>query len=137
TMDYTSHACVGKTIEYLRDNIDGGWNEIMKRNHELAITGRNIIAKELHLDQYLADELIGSMATIKLNSTAVIDPSTGLDIIQMKLLDEYKIEALITTLYPTGERILRISAALYNNENDYELLAEALKMTLKSNFVAL
>ncbi|HQM86183.1 MAG TPA: hypothetical protein PLD55_16000, partial [bacterium] len=120
-----------------RDNIDGGWNEIMKRNHELAITGRNIIAKELHLDQYLPDELIGSMATIKLNSTAVIDPSTGLDIIQMKLLDEYKIEALITTLYPTGERILRISAALYNNENDYELLAEALKMTLKSNFVAL
>ena len=137
TMDYTSHACVGKTIEYLRDNIDGGWNEIMKRNHELAITGRNIIAKELHLDQYLPDELIGSMATIKLNSTAVIDPSTGLDIIQIELLDKYNIETVITTLYPTKQRILRISAALYNNENDYELLAEALKMTLKSNFVAL
>lgn len=137
TMDYTSHACVGKTIEYLRDNIDGGWNEIMKRNHELAITGRNIIAKELHLDQYLADELIGSMATIKLNSTAVIDPSTGLDIIQIELLDKYNIETVITTLYPTKQRILRISAALYNNENDYELLAEALKMTLESNFVAL
>lgn len=137
TMDYTNYACVGKTIDYLENKVSGGWKHIMKRNRELAITGRNIITKELHLDQYLPDELIGSMATIKLNSTAVIDPSTGLDIIQMKLLDEYNIEALITTLYPTSERILRISAALYNNENDYELLEEALKMTLESNFVAL
>ncbi len=130
TMDYTSHACVGKTIEYLRNNVDGGWNEIMKRNHELAVTGRNIIVKKLHLNQYLSDELIGSMSTIKLDLTTVKDPSTGLDVIQMKLLDEYKIEALITTLFPTNERILRISAALYNNENDYEQLAEALKKTV-------
>ncbi|HSW61626.1 MAG TPA: aminotransferase class V-fold PLP-dependent enzyme [bacterium] len=130
TMDYTSHACVGKTIEYLRNNVDGGWNGIIKRDHELAIKGRSIITKELHLDQFLPDELIGSMATIKLNSNAIIDPSTGLDVIQMKLLDEYKIEALITTLYPSKERILRISAALYNTENDYELLAEALKKML-------
>ena len=129
-MDYTNYAVVGKTIEYLENKVSGGWNEIMKRNHKLAIKGRNIIAERLHLDQYLPDELIGSMATIKLNSNAVIDPSTGLDVIQMKLLDEYKIEGLITTLYPTKQRILRISAALYNNENDYERLAEALKEML-------
>ena len=127
TMDYTNYACVGKTIEHLENKVAGGWNYIMKRNHELAVTGRNIIAKELQLDQYLPDELIGSMATIKLNSTAVIDPKTGIDLIQLELLDKYSIETVITTLYPTKQRILRISAALYNNENDYEKLAGALK----------
>ncbi|HPS28750.1 MAG TPA: aminotransferase class V-fold PLP-dependent enzyme [bacterium] len=127
TMDYTNYACVGKTIDYLENKVSGGWNGIMKRNHELVITGRNIITKELHLDQYLPDELIGSMATIKLNSTADIDPKTGIDLIQMELLDKYNIETVITTLYPTKQRILRISAALYNNETDYEKLAEALK----------
>ncbi|HNW81806.1 MAG TPA: aminotransferase class V-fold PLP-dependent enzyme, partial [bacterium] len=115
TMDYTNYACVGKTIDYLENKVSGGWNGIMKRNHELVITGRNIITKELHLDQYLPDELIGSMATIKLNSTADIDPKTGIDLIQMELLDKYNIETVITTLYPTKQRILRISAALYNN----------------------
>jgi isopenicillin-N epimerase len=127
TMDYSGYACVGKTIEYLEKNVEGGWGEIMKRDRDLAIKGRGIIAEKLNLDSFIPDEMTGSMVTMKLNSTAVKDPVTGLDIIQMKLLDEYKIEALITTLYPTKERILRISAALYNNENDYELLAEALE----------
>jgi isopenicillin-N epimerase len=127
TMDYSAYAVVGKTIEYLEKNVDGGWDEIRRRNHELALKGRDIIAEKLNLDNFIPDAMTGSMVTMKLNSTAAKDPGTGLDVIQMKLLDEYKIEALITTLYPTKERILRISAALYNNENDYERLAEALK----------
>ena len=130
TMDYISYACVGKAIELIEISFDGGWPEVMKRNHELVIKGRNIISEKLGLSEWTPDELTGSISTIKLNSKSVIDEKTGLDVIQLELFDRFGIEALITTIYPTNNRILRLSAALYNCEDDYVKLGDALKVIL-------
>jgi isopenicillin-N epimerase len=126
TMDYSGYACVGKTIKYLEKEVEGGWEEIRKRNHALVLKGRDILTEMLNLSPTVPDEMTGSIVTMKLGSKSVKDPATGLDVVQVELLDRYKIEALITTLYPTDERIIRISAALYNNEEDYVKLGEAL-----------
>ncbi len=127
TMDYSGYACVGKTIEYLEKEVEGGWKEIRKRNHALALKGRDILTDMLNLSPTVPDQMTGSIVTMKLGSKSLKDPKTGLDIVQIELLDKYKIEALITTLYPTDERIIRISAALYNNEEGYVKLGKALK----------
>ena len=130
TMDYLSYACVGKAIEFIEKSVDGGWPEVMKRNHELVIKGRDIICEKLGLTEWTPDEFTGSISTIKLNSKAILDEKTGLDVIQLELFDKFGIEALITTIYPTDNRILRISAALYNREDDYVKLADTLKVIL-------
>ncbi len=130
TMDYSSFVCVGRTIKYLENEVEGGWREIMKRNHQLVISGRNTLSEILDTKNCIPDEMTGSMVTIKLGSKAVTDKKTGLDVLQIELLDRYNVEALITTLYPTNERILRISAALYNNRADYETLLDKLKILL-------
>lgn len=128
TMDYISYICIGRTIEFIERSIEGGWSEVMKRNHKLVIKGRAIICEKMGIKEWAPDELTGSITTLKLNSKAVIDEKTGLDVIQLELFDRFGIEALITTIYPTDNRILRLSAALYNCEDDYVKLGDALKI---------
>jgi isopenicillin-N epimerase len=127
TMDYISYICVGKSIEFIESSVAGGWKEVMQRNHELVLKGREIICEKLDIKEWAPDELTGSLTTLKLGSKAVIDEKTGLDKIQLELFDRFGIEALITTIYPTDDRILRLSAAIYNREEDYEKLGKALK----------
>jgi len=128
TMDYISYICVGKTIEFIEESVNGGWKEVMKKNHKLVIIGRKIICKKLNIKDWAPDELTGSITTLKLGSKKLIDEKTGLDIIQLELFDKFGIETLISTIYPTDDRILRLSAAIYNCEEDYEKLGEALKI---------
>jgi len=130
TMDYISYICVGKTIGFIEESVDGGWKEVMKKNHELVIIGRKFICKKLGINEWAPEELTGSITTLKLGSKKVIDEETGLDIIQVELFDRFGIEALISTIYPTDERILRLSAAIYNQEEDYVKLGDALKVIL-------
>jgi isopenicillin-N epimerase len=125
--NYISYICVGKSIEFIESSVAGGWKEVMQRNHELVLKGREIICEKLDIKEWAPDELTGSLTTLKLGSKAVIDEKTGLDKIQLELFDRFGIEALITTIYPTDDRILRLSAAIYNREEDYEKLGKALK----------
>jgi len=131
-MDYIPYACVGKTIELIEQSVDGGWKEVMKRNHELVIKGREIVCEKLGIKEWAPDELTGSITTLKLGSRSDIDEKTGLDKIQLELFDRFGIEALITTFYPTDDRILRLSAAIYNQEEDYVKLGDALKVIFSS-----
>jgi len=124
--DYLACCSVKPAIEYLDGVVEGGWQKIMERNQKLVRQGREIVKKVLNLDQYTPDEMTGSMVTFKLNSKADKDPQTNADKLLIKLLEECKIESFIATLYQTDERILRISAHLYNKESDYIKLADCL-----------
>jgi isopenicillin-N epimerase len=130
TADYTPYCCVKPVIDFFEQTIEGGWSFIMNRNRQLVLTGRDIICDTLGLNEYTPEEMTGSLVTIRLNSKSDLDEKTGLDILVLKLLYDYKIEALIPRLYQTEERILRISAHLYNKESDYEKLALTLKQLL-------
>lgn len=128
TMDYSACCCVKKVIEHLEESVEGGWKHIMERNHQLVLRGRDIILDKLKLTEYTPEEMTGSMVSIKLNSQSEIDAKTTLDVLYLKLLHNHKIEAIFAPLLPKRERILRISAHIYNKEEDYEKLADALKL---------
>lgn len=110
TFDPTPWLCVPESLRFMATLVDGGWPEIMRRNHELALRARDLLIDE----KPAPDEMLGAMAAI---------PISADDQLQDRLLFEHKIEVPIMP-WPTP--LLRVSAQLYNTIEDYERLKAAL-----------
>ena len=131
TFDPTAWLAVPEALRFMASLVDGGWPEIMNRNHALALRGRDILIEALGIDQPAPDEMLGSMAAMPLpDGSATIAPSMYGDALQDALLDQFRIEVPIVPWPHTPKRILRVSAQLYNEERDYERLADALRRLL-------
>ena len=76
--------------------------------------------------------MIGSLASLPLPDGAPEPPSSPLytDPLQDRLLFEHRIEVPIVPWPKTPKRLVRISAQLYNDLQDYERLAEAFRVEL-------
>jgi isopenicillin-N epimerase len=72
------------------------------------------------------DEAIGAMATIPLPGPSGLSTIGDLDPLTDRLRDEWGIEVPVFSWRDWPQRLLRISAQLYNRPEDYERLAEAL-----------
>ncbi len=126
TMDYTSCIAVKKAIDHLGSQLEKGWSAIRERNHDLACEGKEILLQKLSLDQHTQEERTGSMITFRTATKAEKNLDTTLDLIYYDLLENHNIEVAFP-VEPAGERLLRISAHLYNKPDDYFKLAVALK----------
>ena len=128
TFDPTAWLAVPEALRVMASFVDGGWPEIMRRNHALALRGRDILINALGIDKPAPDEMLGAMAAVPLpDGNATTAPSMYGDALQDTLLEQFKIEVPIVPWPHTPKRILRVSAQLYNEERDYERLAGALR----------
>ena len=116
TFDPTAWLAVPEALKFMASLADGGWPEIMRRNHALALRGRDILTSALGIDPPAPDDMLGSMAAIPL-------PAGNGDALQDALLERFDVEVPIM---PWPSPILRISAQLYNEESEYTKLANAL-----------
>lgn len=124
TDDPTAYLCVPKALEWMDSLLPGGWPELMHRNHELAIAARQILAERLHILPPCPDHLIGAMAVLPLPNITALQ-------LQQTLWNQYSIEV---PLYDWGEPprpYLRISAQIYNDLEQYDLLASKLLSLLQ------
>jgi isopenicillin-N epimerase len=73
--------------------------------------------------------MLGSMASLLIQAGASAGLWTGFerDELQVALLDRYGIEVPVIVRSTEPVRIVRISAQLYNEPDDYERLADALE----------
>jgi len=130
TDDYTGWLTVPAAIDFMGSLLPGGWDEIRTRNHELAIAGQRIICERLGVEPPVDESLIPSMATIILPGEGAasggIAPGAYEDPLQQALVAKWRIQAPVWSLPSTRQRLLRISAQLYNSIEQYEYLAEAL-----------
>ena len=104
----------------------------MRRNRALALRSREIICAKLGIAPPAPDEMIGSMAAFPLpdglsNTTTALNP----DPLQDALFFEFKIEVPIMPWPAPPNRLLRVSAQLYNEEREYEQVAGAVKFLLE------
>lgn len=137
TLCPTPWLCIPDTIDYLENLVPGGWSAIQKRNHELALAGRDLICRELGMPIPCPDEFQGSMVTIALPPDPQLRPPLLLRfeaILQNRLWEEHRIEAPIFFWPDFKTRWVRISAQLYNSIEDYQKLAEALKKELSLGY---
>jgi isopenicillin-N epimerase len=130
TDDYTPYILVGDCIDYLDSLYPGGLREHMRRNHELALAGKNLLCEAFDSPPPCPDAMLGSMAAPPI--LPLVEPEkspTGknLDQVQEILYRDYRIEVPVINWPAAGMRLVRISAQAYNTLRDYEVLAAALK----------
>lgn len=136
TQDPTAAMVVGHAIRIMAGWVEGGWQEIMDRNHRLVVTGRELLAKRLHCAPPCPDDMLGSLASLplpdavpddlldeeELSVGCALDPPA----LQERLFNDYRIEVPVVPWPHAPKRLLRVSAQLYNDRRDFERLADAL-----------
>ncbi len=110
-----------RTVESLHPD---GWPGVMAANHALVCSGRDLICDSLGIAHPAPHEMLGSIAAIPVppagGSDSIFDP------LQAALRHGHDIEVPVFTWPSPPNRLLRISAQLYNTIDDYERLAAAL-----------
>lgn len=129
TMDLTPYLTIPYALRFLGSLYPGGIEELMRRNHELTLYGKKVLAEALNRNFPLPEEFIGSMVSFPIPPREAPWPlSKGFwDPDQERLFKEFKIEVPVIYWPQPPRRLIRISAQAYNEKWHYELLAEALR----------
>jgi len=125
TDDMTPWLTVPDAIGVVGRMESGGWPAVMKRNHELALEARRIICDVLAIQAPAPDEMVGSLFAIRLFDRSGEDPGGLLSPLNQELLDA-GFETLVMVWPEWPHQIIRISAHLYNELDEYRLIADTL-----------
>lgn len=131
--DYTPYFCIPDAIAFMDGLVPGGWPEIRRRNWALLRRAREHLLRALATPAPAPDSMIGCMATIPLPdrpATVPNRPAHFREALQEALLERHNIQVPIWLLPHNGRRAVRISAQLYNSFEQYERLADALRVEL-------
>lgn len=134
TFDPTPWLCAAESLRYLPSLVPGGWNEIMRRNRDLAMRARDILCATLEIPAPAPDVMLGSMAAVPLpDGDATSAPSLYGDPLQDRLFEQHRIEVPVVPWPKTPQRVLRVSAFLYNTIEEYQRLAEAVASDVRQS----
>jgi isopenicillin-N epimerase len=139
TGDYTAWLCVPDAIRFNASLLPGGWDELRKRNRQLALDARKLVCDAFGTAPPVPDDMIGTLAAAPLpdrldhNDAPVNDYG---DPLQRALVEKHHIQIPIinfpATKAPAPQpRQVRVSANIYNSIEQYQYLVEALKAELK------
>src|SRR6185503_5018351 len=126
TGDPTPFLCVPEALRVVGAMVPGGWDEVRRRNHELVLAGRRLVATALGVELPCPDAMIGSMAALPLEPRPPLR-ADELDPLHRALWERHRIEVPVQTWPAPPGRALRISAQLHNELAQYERLAAALR----------
>lgn len=121
THDPTAYFCIPEAIKFMGSLLPGGWLELMQYNHKMVIEARKMLSDQLDIALPCPEKIIGSMATIILPDKIQLIPQ-----LQEKLWQQFKIEVPVIPWDNQPQKLLRISAQVYNTHSDYNRLVEAL-----------
>lgn len=120
-MDFSPYMSVPAALKF-REDI-GGEQVIMSYNHRLAVDGGTYLANVFGTEVLQNDDQIGNMVDVRL---PINDPSNPI------IVGNYWVDTLFNRfphifapVYKHGEHWwVRVSAQIYNDLNDFELLAD-------------
>lgn len=129
TDDPTPFLCIPECIHLLGALCEGGWDELMASNRALALRARDILCGALGIDPPAPDSMVGSMVAVPLPDANAESsgPPPRVDPLQEALWRDYRIEVPVQVWPGPPNRVLRVSAQVYNIPDHYARLAEALK----------
>jgi len=128
TSDPTAWMCIAKALNFMGGLLRGGWPELRAENRRLALRARELLCNALDVPPPAPEAMIGSMASVPL-PPALDPPPSGPDPLYLELVRR-GFETLIQPFPARPGRILRVSAQLYNELEDYERLARVLPRLL-------
>ena len=132
TGDATGNLVTGVAIGHLGAQTPGGWDELRRRNHALARAGAQLVCERAGIDQPVPDSMSGSMVGVALPQHPAGKTPGRIyeDAIWDRLVENHQIQVPVWELPGIHPRVMRISAQLYNTIDQYERLADALKIEL-------
>ena len=128
TADPTAFLSIPEAIRFVGSLVPGGWPEVMERNRELALRARTILCEALDVATPCPGEMVGSMASVPLPAAAVSAPIAGKA--HEEVMSWCRGRGVETWLFPwpsPGGKVVRVSAQLYNGEEQFRRLAELLR----------
>ena len=132
TFDPTPMLCAADSIDYMASLMPGGWDAIMKRNHDVCIRARDFFCRELGLTTSCPGEMNAGMSTIEIPFLGENNPPDykNCDSIQDEICQEHNLELPLWYWNDPPRRTTRISVQLYNSTEQYEYAARILKQYL-------
>lgn len=122
TPDPTAYLCVPDAIRFMESRLPGGWAALMRMNHQLVLAARDRLCEALEISAPAPAHMLGSMASLHL-------PPGDTESLQQELSD-HGIQVPIIP-WQNGDRLLRISAQIYNRLDEYEYLSTTLVKALR------
>lgn len=133
TGDYSAVLSIPQAIESMGSLMAGCWPALMRHNHELVVRGAEVVARALGVEPQAPETMIGCMTTLPLPEPAAElanRPTRYDDPLQDALFERHGIVVPIWRMGPREQRVVRISAQIYNTLTQYERLGEALAKEL-------
>ena len=129
TDDPTSCLSVPEALRFMGSLLPGGWPALREHNRRLVLEGRRALCEALGIDPPCPEEMIGSLAAVPVPpGPADARPPSPLydDPLQQALLERFAIEVPVISWPAPPQRLVRISAQIYNRAEQYVALASAL-----------
>ena len=117
SFDPTARLSVPAALRFLERLYTGGWPELRRSCRELLEQGRELVASQLPEQPRLDPAWLGQIVSLRL-------PEGESKHLYETLYEEFLLDSMITPW--NGNVLLRLSAAPYNEIEDYERLSEAL-----------
>jgi len=132
TDDPTAFLCVPECLRFLGGLFPGGWDELRRRNRELALRGRTILTAALGIPAPAPESMLGTLVSLPLpaGKASARPDAFAIDPLQRALFDAHRIEVPVFPFPAPPARLVRISAQVYNEAQEYEALAAALRAEL-------
>lgn len=134
TRDPSAWLAVPTAIELIGSLLPGGWPAVRLRNRDLALRGRDLLCTALAITAPAPDAMIGSMASVPLPDESAAGRVQGVDLYGDPVHDGLLARGFQVMVTPWPQRpdggpwrrLVRISAALHNDLDQYQRLASAL-----------
>lgn len=127
TLDPTGWLCLPVALEFLGNLLPGGWPALRERNRNLALFARRLLTGTLGIAAPSPESTIGALAAVPLGEAPTGASPFGGDELQVRLWQDHRIEVPIFHWPAPGHRVLRVSAQMHNDEDDYRRLVAALR----------
>lgn len=133
TGDYTPYLCAPTALDFLAKLAPGGWAEIRDRNRAKALAARRLLSSTLDVPAPAPESMVGSLVALPLPPDEREDRPTApyLDALQERLYEVHRIQVPVFPFPGKGRRVLRLSAAAYNEPEDFVALSRALAAELR------
>ncbi|PCJ52209.1 MAG: aminotransferase [Planctomycetota bacterium] len=127
TFDPTAWGSIADVIDFMDALVDGGWNAIMQRNHDLTLSMRTMLAERWGTELPAPDSMIGTMASVFIPDAAVKTVEKRGTSVYAELHDQWGIQIPAIPLPNDLGTVVRFSTHIYNTESEYLRLAEAVE----------
>ena len=123
TVDPTPWLALPKCLRFLGSLVEGGWPALMARNRALALAARGELARTMGVALPAPEAMIGAIASLPFPRVPAGSPLARLDREGLaNLTRERGIEAWFYPWDCEGGKLMRISAQLYNDIEQYRAL---------------